>query len=119
MRALTLIVAACVAVALGCGAREARSDERADSPGAARPGPQETKMLTDEEAIAMAREAVSDLNFSKWAAPPTVERDGDRCTVTFPIVQPEDEEPELGPDYDAKVEMDCRLRKITQVFVGS
>ncbi|MEZ4269589.1 MAG: hypothetical protein R3F39_24790 [Myxococcota bacterium] len=76
-------------------------------------------MLTDEEAIAVARDAVSDLNFSKWAAPPTVERDGDRCTVTFPIVQPEDEEPELGPDYDAKVELDCRTRKVTQVFVGS
>ncbi len=121
--ALALLVAS---LATGCGSGSEGTPTRPETPApAAEPAadpPAEEKMakekLSDEALIAKAREAAKGIEFSPNAGAPQIERDGDKCTVRFPIDYPKDM-PALGPDYDAEVDLDCATGEVAAVRVGS
>lgn len=77
---------------------------------------QEPTMLTNEEAIAIARQAIKGKTKLQKGSPVTIQRKGGACVVTFVHINPPGT---LGPDYDARVTIDTQTRTVTELLGGS
>lgn len=94
----------------------------------ASPGPVDTKpqggfipcekegvVFTDKEAIEVARKAIEGKVTLSATARPVVKRDKNDYIVTFERKNPPNF---LGPDYDARVTIDCNTRQVKQILGG-
>jgi len=73
------------------------------------------RIMTEAEAIDMARDATRGVKMPSGIVPQT-QSVGDLLIVTFPIRHPKNT---LGPDYYVQVSIDRRTRKIKETLIGS
>jgi hypothetical protein len=72
-------------------------------------------MLTQDEAIEVARRAIAGKVELQKGSHVTVERKGDAYVVTFVRIDPPGTR---GPDYDARVTIDADTGKVTELLGG-
>lgn len=72
-------------------------------------------MLTESEAIAIARRALVGKVTPQDGAPVVVDTEGDRLIVTFVHHNPPGVR---GPDYDARVTLDRRSGRVLEILGG-
>jgi len=74
-------------------------------------------MITETEALAIARKAIEGKIEPEKGAPVKVEQQGDHYVVTFTHIPSSPNE--RGPDYAAQVTLDARTGKVLKVYAGS
>ncbi len=74
------------------------------------------KMITEAEAIEIAKEAIEGKIQPQTDSPITVQHHEGRYIITFVHITPSDM---LGPDYDARVTIDARTGAVLEILGGS